>query len=298
MSRRLLILGAAGQLGADLARHARADGRYEVTAFTREDLDLARTDAIGPALDDARFDILVNCAAWTGVDDAEDHATEAFAVNAHAVREIAGACRRQGARLMTISTDYVFDGETDRAYTEDAPPGPLNVYGASKLMGESLARTEWLAGTTVVRTASLFGTGAGGPDRPATNFVNTMIGAAQEGRSLTVVDDVTMSPTWTGHLAPALLELIDAEAPAGVYHLAAQGSATWYELARAALDGAGVETELSPTDSAGYSAPARRPRYTVLDTARAGLLGIRLPRWEEGVAGYLRERYLEPAEGP
>ncbi len=294
---RLLVLGASGQLGADLVRHAAADDRYQVTSFTREDLDLTRTDEIGPALDDVPFDLLVNCAAWTAVDEAESHATEAVALNAHAVGAVAAACRRKGARLITVSTDYVFDGETDRPYAEDARPAPLNVYGASKLMGESLARTEWLAGTTVVRTASLFGTGGGGPDRPAVNFVNTMIGAAQEGRSLKVVDDVTMSPTWTGHLAPSLLALIESDAPAGVYHLTAQGEATWYDLARAALEGAGVETELRATGSAGYPTPARRPRYSVLDTGRAASFGVRLPPWRDGLAGYLRARYLEPAEG-
>lgn len=289
-AQRLLILGAAGQLGADLVRHAADDGRYDVTALTRDDLDLADTDAIAPALEDVTFDILVNCAAWTAVDGAESRATEAFALNAHAVRELAVACRHTGARLVTMSTDYVFDGETDAPYTEDARPAPVNVYGASKLMGESLARTEWLAGTTVVRTASLFG--AGTPERPGRNFVDTMIRAAREGRSLTVVDDVTMAPTWTGHLAPALLALIASDAPPGVYHLTARGEATWYDLARAALEGAGEETELRPTGSAGYPTPARRPRYSVLDSGRAASFGVRLPPWRDGLAGYLRARYL------
>lgn len=288
MTPRLLVLGAAGQLGADLVRHASDSGRDDVATLTRDDLDLADPDAIGPALDGLEFDILVNCAAWTRVDDAESDPAGAFAVNATAVREIAAACRRQDARLVTVSTDYVFDGEAGRPYAEDAAPAPVNVYGASKLTGEALARAVYPARTTIVRTASLFG--SGGDGRPGRNFVESMIRAATEGRALRVVDDVTMSPTWTGHLAPALLSLIDANAPAGLYHLAAEGAATWYDFARAALEGAGVDADLSPTDSAGYPTPARRPRYSVLDTGRAASLGIRMPPWESGLARYLRER--------
>ncbi|HUG40833.1 MAG TPA: dTDP-4-dehydrorhamnose reductase [Longimicrobiales bacterium] len=294
MSDRMLIVGAAGQLGTDLVRAAGEPGGADVVGLSRDDLDLAATAAIAPAIDRHDFDLLINCAGFTRVDDAETDASSAVALNAHAVRELARACRRKGARFVTFSTDYVFDGRADRPYTEDAAPAPLNAYGASKLMGEALAVAAWAEGTFVIRAASLFGTGA--LQRGGGNFVETMIRAASAGRLLRVVDDITMSPTWTGHLARAALDLLGAGAPPGTYHLAGAGAATWYDFAVAALAAAGVEGEVEAVPSAAYPTPARRPTYSVLDCGRAAAAGVRLPPWRDGLDAYMADRSREPGQ--
>ncbi|MBW3555081.1 MAG: dTDP-4-dehydrorhamnose reductase [Gemmatimonadetes bacterium] len=288
MNLRLLIVGASGQLGSDVTRAARSRPGMDVVSLSREDLDLSRSDEIAGILGRRDFDVLINCAAHTGVDSAESDIAAAVSLNAHAVRELARACREAEARFVTFSTDYVFDGRADRPYAEEAAPRPLNVYGASKLMGEALAAAEWPEATYVIRTASLFGTGRLGRD--GGNFVETMLRAASGGRTLRVVDDITMSPTWSGHLAPATLALLETDAPPGIYHLAGGGAASWYELAAAALSAAGVDGELQPVSVAEYPTPARRPAYSVLDCGRAAELGLRLPSWEEGLAAYMAER--------
>lgn len=288
MKQRLLVLGANGQLGSDLVRFAREREWPDVVALSRQQLDLSSVPTITSFLEGRDFDVLINCAAYTRVDEAESNPAMAVALNAHAVRELARACRRKHARFVTFSTDYVFDGRADHPYSEDAVPRPLNVYGASKLLGEALAVVEWAEGTYVVRTASLFGTGAlefGGG-----NFLETMIRAASAGRTLRVVDDIRMSPTWTGHLAAAALHLLELGAQPGTYHLAGEGAASWYELAVAALSAAGTDARVQPVPAAEYPTAALRPAYSVLDCERARKVGVRLPSWQAGMEAYIEER--------
>jgi dTDP-4-dehydrorhamnose reductase len=289
---RLLVLGPGGQLGHDVAAAARSTGA-DVVALGRDRLDLAAGAAgAEAALDAQEFDALINCAAYTRVDDAESDPAAAFAVNAAGPGWLAGFCARRGARLVQVSTDYVFDGGSRRPYREDDPPAPLNVYGASKLTGEALVRAGHPEGALVVRTASLFGVagveraraGAGG------NFVETMIRVGTERGRLRVLEDVVMSPTAAADVARGILDLLRTGAPAGTYHLVNTGGASWYEFARAILAGAGVAAEVTPVPAEEYPTPARRPAYSVLDPGRAAAAGCRIRPWQEALAEYLAAR--------
>jgi dTDP-4-dehydrorhamnose reductase len=289
---RILLTGAGGQLGHDVARAAEAMG-FEVVAPGRAELDLAAAPAaLAAALRRHAFDVLVNCAAWTRVDDAEAEPERAFAVNARAAGALAAVCAGRGARFVMLSTDYVFDGQQRRPYREDDPTGPLNVYGASKLEGERLALEAHAGGTLVVRTASLFG--VAGARRAAAgrggNFVETIIrNGARTGR-LRVVDDVVMSPTATADVAPSILGLLRDDAAPGIYHVANEGAASWYEFACAVVEAAAVPAEVEPVPASEYGAPARRPAFSVLDTARASAAGYRPRSWRSALTDYLAER--------
>ena len=231
MRSRVLLLGPHGQLGHDVGLvHARSGEPFDLVPIPRETLDLAAAGSIDRLLGSLRFDALVNCAAYTQVDLAEVDATGAFAVNTHAVQALARVCAAKRARLLHISSDYVFGGEAARRrpLREDDPTAPVNVYGASKAMGERRARLE-ADDVVILRTASLFGVaGAGGK---GDNVVETMIRAARGKGTLRVVEDQTMSPTATEDVARVVLRtLMDGCAP-GTYHVVNAGSATWFEFA-------------------------------------------------------------------
>lgn len=270
---RVLVTGANGMLGRDLQE---ALVGHEVTALRRADLDVTDPEAVDAAV--SGHDAVVNCAAYTKVDDAEAHEAEAYAVNATGPANLAAACARRGARLVTISTDYVFDGTATSPYEEDRPRDPLNAYGRTKAAGEELALQRHPGGTYVVRTAWLYG--AHGP-----NFARTMLQLAASRDTWSVVDDQVGQPTWTADLAAQIVRLLESEAPAGVYHGTNSGEATWYEFARAVLEEAGLDPErIQPTDSSAFVRPAPRPAYSVLahgGWARAGLAPMR--PWREAL---------------
>jgi dTDP-4-dehydrorhamnose reductase len=270
---RVLVTGANGMLGRDLQEALLG---HAVTALGRADLDVTDADAVDAAV--SGHDAVVNCAAYTKVDDAEAHEAEAYAVNATGPANLAAACARQGARLATISTDYVFDGTATSPYEEDRPRDPLNAYGRTKAAGEELALQRHPGGTYVVRTAWLYG--AHGP-----NFARTMLQLAASRDTWSVVDDQVGQPTWTADLAVQIVRLLESEAPAGVYHGTNSGQATWYEFARAVLEEAGLDPErIQPTDSSAFVRPAPRPAYSVLahgGWARAGLAPMR--PWREAL---------------
>ena len=284
---KLLVLGETGQLGCEIVRQA-ASARFEPATLDRSDLDLTRLDVIEPVLSDLQFEVLINCAAYTAVDAAESDAQAAFVVNAFAVERIARACSRKGARLVQVSTDYVFDGMLDRPYREDDPPGPINVYGASKLTGERLALLEHLEGTLVVRTSSVFGVGG-------KNFVETMLRLAGERPRLRVVGDIAMAPTYAADLASGILSLVEADPEPGHYHLTGEGETTWYEFARAVLSQAGLKAAVDCVPAAEYRTAARRPANSVLDTGRARALVPPLPAWQDALSRYLAVREIDAA---
>ncbi len=288
---KLLVMGASGQLGTDLAAAARVRG-VEVTGFTRSDLDVTRDHDIAAHLAGRDYDVLVNCTAYSDTARAESEPGKAFDVNADAPGAMATAARKAGARFVHISTDYVFDGLTRRPYVEEDPPAPLGVYGASKLVGEALARRAYPEGTVVVRTAALFGVAA--VVREGGNFVETILrvarSAASGGGSLRGVDDITVSPTSTADLATGLLDLIESGAPAGLYHLVNEGQATWYEFARAIVERAGIDVTVEPVRAEDFPSVFRRPSFSVLDSGKAAALVGPLPHWEEGLAHYLETR--------
>ena len=265
--RRWLVTGAGGMLGTDLAALLKADPAAQVTALTRAELDVTDAAAVTAAV--AGHDIVVNAAAWTDVDGAETHEAEATAINGGAVTALASACAAAGARFLTVSTDYVFDGKGVEPYGEYAATDPVNAYGRSKLVGEQAVLAVLPETGYVVRTAWLYGAHGG-------NFVRTMLRLAGERETLEVVDDQAGQPTWTGALAGQLIALGHAEqAPAGIYHGTASGQTTWFGLARAVFEEAGLDPErVRPTTSDTFARPAERPKYSVLGHDRWAEAGI------------------------
>ncbi len=287
-ARGIIVIGASGQLGREVAGAAEAAG-HRVLALSRPDLDLGDTRAIRPTIGALDFDACVNCGAYTAVDAAERDAEAAFRVNAYAAEEIARACAAGGRRLVQVSTDYVFDGESETPYLPEAPPGPINVYGASKLAGEALARRAHPDGTLVVRTSSVFGVAAA-REGGGGNFVETVLRLARERQDLRVVSDAVMAPTYAPDLARAILALLDCDAPAGTWHVTNEGTASWLDFAREIVTRAGIHAELQPITGDEYPAAARRPRFSVLHTGRTTEHIGPLPPWREALGTYLRER--------
>jgi dTDP-4-dehydrorhamnose reductase len=281
---KIAVLGSAGQLGRDLG--PRLTG--EVFPLTREQIDLAQPATIRPALEQIRPDVVVNCAAYNFVDKAESEPEAAFAVNAWGVRELAMACRDLGCVLVQFSSDYVFGLDTAREspYAETDAPGPVSVYGLSKLAGEYLVRSI-CPRHFVIRTCGLYGVwGAGGKGG---NFVETMLRVAAQGKPLRVVADQVCTPSYTVDVATATAALISSER-FGLYHIVNGGSCTWHGFAAAIFEMAGVHANPTAITSAEYGAPARRPGYGVLATEKYHTVGPAMRPWREALAAYLEER--------
>jgi len=264
---RWLVTGAGGMLGRDLVDALAA---REVDGLTHADLDITDSAAVEKATDG--YDVVVNTAAWTAVDAAEDHEPEAFAVNALGPARLAAACARTGARLVHVSTDYVFSGDAVAPYPEDAPVAPRSAYGRTKAAGEWAVRAALPDRSWVVRTAWLYG--EHGP-----NFVKTMIRLERERDTLDVVDDQRGQPTWSRDVARQIVSLVDASAPAGSYHATSSGETTWFGLTRRIFELLGSDPErVRPTTTDRFPRPAPRPAYSVLGHsawARAGIEPMR-----------------------
>jgi dTDP-4-dehydrorhamnose reductase len=250
---RFLITGASGMLGRDL--QTVLAGR-EVTALTRADLDVSDHAAVRAAVAD--HDVVINAAAYTKVDDAESHEPDAAMVNAVGAGHLAKATAEEGALLVQVSTDYVFDGTATSPYEEDAPTKPASAYGRTKADGERRALDANPDGTFIVRTAWLYG--EHGP-----NFARTMLALGSERPEVSVVTDQIGQPTWTMDLARQIVTLVDSDAPAGIYHGTASGQASWFEFAQLVFELGGLDPQnVKPTDSSGFVRPAPRPAYSVL----------------------------------
>jgi len=280
---RWLVTGANGQLGRCFVRRLRKpDAR--VAAFDRTALDVCDRDAVRAALDAARPDAVANTAAFTWVDRCETETETARRVNGEAPGLLAEECAARGVRLLHVSTDYVFDGEGRRPYREEDPPSPRSEYGRSKLLGEERVRAA-LPDALVVRTSWLFG--------PGRNFIATILGFAVERRAtgaappLRVVDDQFGSPTYADDLAGWCVRLVEGGA-GGLYHLANRGVATWWEVAREALDLGGFrEIGIERVATSAFPRPAPRPAYSALDGAKAQAAGIFRRGWREALAAYM-----------
>lgn len=283
---KILVLGANGQLGVEIMQlgaeregvSCHGLGRPQVDAF-----DLAATEA---TLDGLSFDVVVNCVAATRVDDCERLGGEALAINAQFAATAARLCRARDARLVQVSTDYVFGGQAERSpLAEDAARRPVNVYGASKALGEDLALFE-NPETLVVRVASLFG--PAGASGKGGNFVETMIRMGRERGALRVVADQVMSPTSATDAAVGILDLIQVSAPAGTYHVVNAGQASWCEFASTIVRRAGVSAEVAPITTGEFSTLARRPPYSVLSPAKLErTIGRPMPDWHDALDRYL-----------
>jgi dTDP-4-dehydrorhamnose reductase len=281
---RIAVLGAAGQLGRDLCSRLPGD----VIPLTRSTIDLIQPSKLSSTIEALHLDAFVNCAAYNLVDNAENDPNAAFAVNAWGVREVAVACKAAKVKLIHFSTDYVFGLETASSpLTENDPPGPVSVYGLSKLCGEYLIRSI-LPDALVIRTCGLYGVwGSGGKGG---NFVETMLRKAALGGPLKVVDDQRCTPSYTVDVAEATIALLNAGAT-GLFHVTNSGACTWYEFAEEIFHRAKLTPDLSRTTSEEFVRPARRPSYSVLSAAKfASTLNLTPRPWQEALAAYLAER--------
>lgn len=270
---RYLITGASGMLGTDL-RAVLAD--RDVTALRRADLDLTDLEAVRAAV--AGHDVVVNAAAYTKVDDAESNEEAAYSVNALGAKNLAIGARDTGAKLVQVSTDYVFDGAATTPYPEDAPRHPISAYGRTKAAGEEFALAEHPSGAYVVRTAWLYG--EHGP-----NFAATMLRLAGSHPTVSVVTDQLGQPTWTADLAGQIRALVESDAPRGVYHGTNSGHCSWFDFTKAIFAEIGLDPErVLPTDSSTFVRPAPRPAYSVLGHDRWAAAGIPEMRdWREAL---------------
>lgn len=279
---KLLVTGAGGMLGQDVVRAVVAGG-HEVVALTHAQLDIADAEAVSAAVGAAAPSAVLNCAAYTDVDGAESAPDAAAAVNAVGAGNVAAAAAGVGAWVVHVSTDYVFDGTPPggRAYVESDPTGPLCVYGATKLLGERAVALNAPASHTIVRSSWLFGTGG-------RCFPDTILRLAAERDELQVVDDQVGCPTFTGHLAAALVALaVGPERVSGVLHLAGGGQCSWFQFATeiVAAAGGGGSAVVRPCTTAEFPRPARRPAHSVLRSERSE--GPVLPDWPLGLREYL-----------
>lgn len=290
---RVAIIGADGQLGTDLVT---AFSGHAVIAWTRQDFDVRDHERATAAVLTASPGVVVNTAAFHNTDACEEDPELAFRVNAIAVRNLAQACRSCGATFVQISTDYVFDGEKGVPYSEDDSPRPLNVYGASKAAGERFAAAI-SSRHYIIRVASLFGA-AGGRGKGG-NFVEKMLHKALEEQEVRVVNDVVMSPTYAADAAQGVRQLVEADAPAGIYHLTNAGSCTWYAFAEAIFELSGRTGRLRPWSIRDAAPKAVRPRNSSLRSDGLQRLGIpALPPWRAALQRYLEARgSLAQAQG-
>lgn len=291
---RCVVLGAPGQLGQDLC--PRLDG--EVVRLARTDADLTRPEQLRSALAGLRADVVVNCAAYNFVDRAEAEPEAAFAVNAWGVRHLAGVCRDLDCVLVHFSTDYVFGLDETRArpYAEGEAPGPVSVYGLSKLAGEYVVRS-LCPKHFVIRTCGLYGlSGSGGKGG---NFVETMLRLAGQGKPLPVVADQTCTPSYTVDVATAAAALLRT-GRYGLYHVTNTGACSWYDFARKIFELAGVRADVTPITSREFGRAARRPPYSVLSGEAYAALGLpALRSWQEALTTYLEARKaVLTARGP
>ncbi len=290
---RILLFGGTGQLGLEFMAMAPASG-HTFFAPNRQLCDITDQRSVRAVMQEYRPDWVINCAAWTRVDDAEANPEAAFAINAFGARVVASGAREVGAAVCQVSTDFVFDGSLGRPLTEWDSTNPLSVYGKSKLAGEHevLGIAER---ALIVRTAWLFG--MQGP-----NFIRTILkkalpeggdgvpgGQPAQAAQLCVVADQYGSPTWTRHLAPVILTLL-ARGVWGTYHVVNSGTASWHDVAVRAVRAAGINAEVKAVGTGDYPVRAQRPQFSVLDTAALRLLGEHeLLRWEDAVDSYVAQ---------
>jgi dTDP-4-dehydrorhamnose reductase len=281
-----IVFGCEGQLGVELVKALRARG-YEVTGFRRKDVDITDQAPLEEKLAALGPDLVFNAAAYNKVDVAESEPQAAYAANALAVRNLAIACRQNDARLIHFSTDYVFDGMLGRAYREEDAVRPLSAYGVSKLAGEFYAQA-YCESALILRTSGVFG--AQGLRTANGNFVETMLRLAGKDAPIRVVADFVASPTYSPELARFSLDLAERRAT-GIFHAGGGEPISWYEYAKLIFARAGLTPALEVADSRLYRTPARRPKYSALENARAAAMGVApFPPFAEQVDRYFTAR--------
>ena len=294
---RALVTGAGGQLGRTVARVFAAEG-YDVVPLARADLDLADDARVRAAVADVRPGVIVNCAAYNAVDDAEDDAAAALEVNAFGVRSLAQAAARIDATLVHYGTDFVFDGTASEPYREEDAPNPQSVYGSSKLLGEWFAQG---ARHYVLRVESLFGGGVNGPGadgrRPG-GSLDRIADALLEGREVRAFVDRVVSPSHVDDVAAATRALLRAASARGLYHCVGSGHATWFEVATALGVELGVEPAIRGITLDELELRAPRPRFCALSNRKLAAVGVEMPHWRDAVARYARTRRRRRRQNP
>ena len=305
---KILVFGGSGQLGHEI-RYRALDLNFDVVAPVQSELDVSDARQVITLASQVKPDVVINCAAYTAVDKAEEEPESAFLINRDGAGHVAAAAQGAGAKLIHISTDYVFglgtpgnakgrstEGEAEgelkevRPLTEDDPTGPLNIYGQSKLEGEVATMENTDGAATILRTSSLYG--IKGP-----NFVDTMLRLFSEGKEVKVVKDIQMSPTWAGWLAEVVLDVCRIPSK-GIYHASNAGGVSWFKFAEAILGKSrghlpqGAAASVVPVSHTEYPRPATRAIYSVLDCSRlTDLIGRKPMTWEMGLDCYLQEKF-------
>jgi dTDP-4-dehydrorhamnose reductase len=281
-----ILLGPNGQLGTDIRSvNLRKGEPLSIKPVDRSIVDLADLDATSRFLQGEDFECLINCSSYHKTDEVEQNSQLAFKINAHLVRKLSEICVDKNARFVHVSTDYVFGGQQKRQpLTELDSKAPINVYGASKAMGEDLAMLSG-ADVLVLRVASLFG--VAGASGKGGNFVETVIRLGKEKGKLSVVADQTMSPTATADIADAIIKMLRAGVPSGIWNVVNSNSATWCEFAQRIIERAGVSASVTPITSAEFPTPAKRPPYSVLDNAKITTAIGPIRPWQDALDAYL-----------
>lgn len=283
MAARVLLIGADGQLGTDIAAVLSADPRYAVTALSHDRIEVCRKDSVADAVRTFKPDVVVNTAAFHQLDRCEEEPERAFAVNAAALKGVCDVCAGAGAALVHFSTDYVFGGEKRSPYRETDPAWPVNVYGASKLAGEAVVRAG-MEKCYVLRVSGLYG--KTGPRGKGLNFPDLMVKLAREKGELKVVDDQVLTPTSTASVARRLADLFD-RVPFGLYHFSDEGECSWFAFAKRILEITGIKARTVPVKTGFFGEKTRRPAYTVLSKDRIRPLLGPFPEWGESLEKYL-----------
>lgn len=279
----VLLLGGSGQLGSEIGR---LWNDVEIIAPPGSEVNVENAEAVRRAIEQYRPSLVINCTAFHNVDRCETEPDRAFEVNALAVEQLAQCCRESDCGFVTFSTDYVFDGELGRAYSESDRPNPVSAYGVSKYAGELLVQ-RLRSKAFIVRTCGLYGMRVS--SSKGYTFIDKLINNARAGQALRVVNDMTVSPSYAGHVALALRELIQTERY-GLYHMANAGATTWYDYATQALRAAGLSNAIEPISYKSWESTVRRPPYSALENAKLGVIGITLPPWQSGIADYFRDK--------
>lgn len=281
--KRILITGSNGQVGSELKELLGKEEGFETFFLDRKQLPLEQTMIIQDILGMYEPDIIIHAAAYTAVDKAESEPELADAVNHLATEEIAQYCRLHGAKLLAVSTDYVFDGLSSEPLTEDAPTAPLNIYGLTKWRGEQ-AIQKWAPESIIIRTSWVYST-------YGNNFVKTMVRLLNEREELSVVHDQIGSPTYARDLAQGIIDIIKADWLPGIYHYSNEGQLSWYDFAVTIRELIGATCQIIPIPTSEYPTPAKRPAYSLLDKSKIKrIFNVRVPFWLDSLKTMLGSR--------
>ncbi|KXB07489.1 dTDP-4-dehydrorhamnose reductase [candidate division MSBL1 archaeon SCGC-AAA382C18] len=279
------VIGSTGQLGNDLVE-VLGD---KAIPFGHGDIEIKDKESCSNALKKEEPAIVINCAAYNKVNQAENSYSEAFAVNAIGARNIAKVCEEIGAKNFYVSTDYIFDGRKEKPYTEIDQPNPLNVYGLTKYAGEIFTRN-YSSKSYVVRVASLYG--KKGAKRKRKNFVEKIIQKAKSQREVKVIDDIVMNPTYTKDVAKTIEEEIQKDLPPKIYHATNRKYCSWYKFAKMIFDFVGLDVEIEAIKTKDLKSDLKRPKFTALKNSNLSEFGIRMRGWQPALKDYLKERNL------